>query len=369
MSSMYNGITIHIIQNMNDLLLIEHQWNGLVNKVSNNPFLLSKFAKQFIEQNPKGWTPIILAFLENETIIGIAPLKTRKSLMGRYVDFLNPSWCSDFIFDEKYKSTCINYLFDFLFNSLKINFAFFTLSIDSPNLKILTQECESHNLHMETKPEMGRRILHIKSEWTEYEASLPRKYRKEMRRTERNLSKVGLWSVRHIDGRNRKEELIKKIDSIEKRSWKEVWRNQEGEDDWILRSVIEAAGQQSKITENFEWGSWFLELEGKNVAYTLVIKYKQVSYFVKTSYDEQFKKFYPGIVIQNFAIHQQFIEQNEHIDFLSDLSYLKEWTNDCLPRISIQLTKGAMHSMIHCLLKNRIIAKVISIYSNVIPTR
>ncbi len=215
---------------------------------------------------------------------------------------------------------------------------------------------------------MGRRIIPIKSKWIEYEASLPRKFRKDLRRTERNLNKTGLWTVIHVEG-NEQADITKKIYCIEKRSWKETWRNQRGENDWILVSVIEAAQQQSRMVSNFKWGSWFLELEGKTIAYTLVIKYKEVAYFVKTSFDEQYKRFYPGIIVQNSAIRQIFIEQkNEYIDFLSDLSYLQEWTNDCLPRFSIQLTKGAIPTMIHFLLKNRLVAKIISaIYSNVIP--
>jgi hypothetical protein len=94
-----------------------------------------------------------------------------------------------------------------------------------------------------------------------------------------------------------------------------------------------------------------------------------VAYFVKTAYDEQYKRFYPGIIVQNSAIHQQFTEQqNEYIDFLSDLPYIKEWTNDCLPRINIQLTKGAIPTLIHFFLKNRFVAKIISaIYSNIAP--
>jgi CelD/BcsL family acetyltransferase involved in cellulose biosynthesis len=367
MPSKDNGITIRVISNVKDLLQIEHQWNSLVNKASNNPFLLSEFTKQFIEHSPKGWTPMILTISNNQAIIGIVPLKTRKNLVGRHVDFLNPPWCADFIFSEQHKDTCIKITFDFLFDTLKCNFANFTLPIDSPNLKLLTQQCKLNKLIPETKPEMGRRIIPIKSQWTEYEASLPRKFKKDLRRTERNLSKTGLWTVRHVEG-NEQQDITKKINGIEERSWKETWRNQRGENDWILASVIEAAQQLSRIETNFKWGSWFLELEGKTIAYTLVIKYKQVAYFVKTSYDEQYKRFYPGIIVQNSAIHQIFTEQqNKYIDFLSDLPYLQEWTDDCLPRFSIQLTKGALPIMIHFLLKNRFVSKIISaIYSNVV---
>ena len=103
-----NKVSVQVISDIRSMLSIEDQWNALVHDFSNNPFLLSEFAKQFIEHIPKGWTPIILVNFKSQKIIGIAPLKTRKSLIGDHVDFLNPSWCSDFIFDMQHREYASN---------------------------------------------------------------------------------------------------------------------------------------------------------------------------------------------------------------------------------------------------------------------
>ncbi len=361
MPSKGNRVTIRVISDKKDLFQIEHQWNTLVNRFSNNPFLLSEFTTQFIEHIPKGWTQMILTISCNQKIIGIAPLKTRTNLTGRHVDFIHPPWCSEFIFDDQHKEACIKYTFDFLFNTLKCQFASFTLPSDSPNLKLINQQCKLKKIHLETAPEMGRRIIPIKSTWTEYEASRTRKFRKELKRAERNLNKIGSSTAIHLEGNELAPEITRKIKEVEKKSWKETRRNQRGEQDWILTSAIEAAQKQARIEPNFKWSSWFLELEGKTIAYILVIKYKEVAYLVKTSYDEQYKKYYPGIIVQNSAIQQLFAEQqNEYIDFLSDLPYLKAWTDQCLPRISVQLTKGVIPPIIHSLSTNNFIVKIIS---------
>jgi hypothetical protein len=356
-------VTIRVISDPKNLLQIEHQWNTLVRESSTNPFLLSEFAKQIIEHIPQGWTPMILTISNNRTIMGIAPMKTRKTLTGRHVDFLHPPWCSEFIFHDQHKETCIKYTFDFLFNTLKCNYASFTLPGDSPNLKLLIQQCKRNNVHLQTVPEMGRRILPIKSTWAEYEACRNRKFRKMLRRTERNareLDKAGSWTVIYVDG-SEQTDIARKINSVEKRSWKEKWRNQRGKKHWVQLSVIEAAQQLARIEPNFKWGSWFLELEGEAIAYILGVKYKGVAYLVKTSYDEKYRRFYPGVILLNSAIQQLFVEQqNERIDWLSDLPYLQAWTNVCLPRITVQLTRGAIPTIIHFIFKNRFATKIIS---------
>jgi hypothetical protein len=355
-----SGVIIRVISDTKDILQIENQWNSIVNNYSNNPFLLTEFTKRFIEYIPKGWSPMILTISSDKKIIGIAPLKTKQSVVGRHVEFIHPSWCSEFIFDDQYKDKCIKYTVDFLFKTLRCYSGHFTLPGDSPNLKLLNQQCKLKKIHLGTAPEMARRIIPIKSTWTDYEASRTRKFRNELKRIERNLNKTGSWTVTHLEG-NENLEIIRKIRNVEKRSWKETWRNQKGEKDWILTSVIEAAQQIASTEPNFKWSSWFLELEGKTIAYILVIRYKEVAYLVKTSYDGEYKRFYPGIIVQNSAIQQLFSEQqNKYIDFLSDLPYLGAWTNNCLSRITVQLTKGIIPSIIHFVSTNDAVVKILS---------
>lgn len=356
-----NKVSVQVISDVRSMLSIEGQWNALVHDFSNNPFLLSEFAKQFIEHIPKGWTPAILVIFKSQKIIGIAPLKTRKSLIGGHADFLNQSWCSDFIFDMQHREVCVKFTLDFLFNTLKCRYASFTLSSDSPNLKLLSQHCTVSSFHLKVVPENGRRILPLKSSLAEYEASRKRKFEKSLRRAERNLSKIGEWTVMLANG-NDLRDIDGRINDVERRSWKEKWRNQVGEkDDWTLASVIEAARKLASAELDFKWFVWFLELKGETIAFQIAVKYKAVAFLVKTSFDERYTRYYPGIIVQDSVIQQLFTEpQNEYIDFLSDLPYLEAWTDKVVPRITLQLTKGTIPNIIHTLSKNKFANKIIS---------
>jgi CelD/BcsL family acetyltransferase involved in cellulose biosynthesis len=355
-----NKISIRAITDIKDILPIEHQWNTLVNESSKNPFLLSEFTKQFMESTVKGWTPLIIVISVNNRVLGIAPLKTKKSYLGRYIESLNPPWCSEFFFEEQYRNTCIGYTLDFIFNTLKCKFASFTLPEESPNLTSLIKQCKPRKIHLNTTTAMAHRIVPITSTWTKFEASRTKNFRKDIRRIKRNLDKMGSWKTICAEGKEQSG-ITEKILSVEERSWKEIWRAQKGEKDWILTSILRAASQSAKIEPNFKWNVWFLELKDKIISYILAIEYKEVVYFVKTSHDEQYKRFHPGILIQHSAIQEQFtIGQNKYIDFLTDLPYHQKWTDKCLSRVGVQLIKGTVPTFAQFMLKNTIIQKISS---------
>jgi len=120
-----------------------------------------------------------------------------------------------------------------------------------------------------------------------------------------------------------------------------------GEQDWTLLLVLNAVQQVAKTDAAFTWSVWFLELDGTPLSYTLLIEYGDVAYFVKTSYDEAYNRYYPGILIQNHIIRELFLEgKHRYIDFLSDLPYMHDWTDQWQPRINYQLTKGLMPRII-----------------------
>jgi CelD/BcsL family acetyltransferase involved in cellulose biosynthesis len=360
-----DAISVRVISDTEGILQIERQWNALVGASCSNAFLLSEFAKEFIEYVPRGWTPLVLTISKNDVLIGIVPLKTKRNIVGRRVDFLYPQWCSEFIFDEQHRNECINLTFDFLFKTLNCKFVNFTLPDNSPHSLLLKQECKLRKIHLETSPEMSHWIIPINSTWTEFEKLRSKKFERKINRTERHLNKMGSWKTICIHG-NDQPSIVKTILNIEEKSWKEKGLGQKEERDWILLLVLRSAQQLAKIEPDFKWNAWLLELEGKMISYQLSIEFKGVVYFVKTSYDEQYKRLYPGIAIQNAAIKEQFTRQeNKYIDFLSDFPYFQTWTDECLSRVRVELTKGVTPTIIQLFIKNKLITRILSnVYGN-----
>ena len=353
-------ISVRVISDTKGILQIEREWNALVFNSGSNPFLLSEFAKEFMEHIPRVWNPVILTISNNNTLIGIVPLKTRRNRLGLHVDFLYPQWCSEFIFDEQHRKECISHTFDFLFKTLNCKFASFALPDNSSHLLLLKQQCTLRKIHLETFPEMGHRIIPIDSTWNEFKKSRTGKFLKKIRRMERNLNKAGLWTAICTEG-NKQSDIVEKILNIEENSWKEKGRTQKGESDWLLTLILRAAQQLTKIEPRFKWNVWFLELNGRRISYLLSIEYKEVAYLAKTSYCEQYKGLYPGIAIQNASIQELFNKrQNKYIDLLLDLPYHQNWTDKCLSRTKFDLTKGTMPNIAQLFYRNKFVSRILS---------
>jgi hypothetical protein len=173
----------------------------------------------------------------------------------------------------------------------------------------------------------------------------------------RNLTKSGSWKVTCIEG-DKQADVANRIFAVEKKSWKEKWRLQRGEIDWGLHIILRAVQKLSQMPQNLRWRTWFLELEGKTIAYVLGIIYKNVAILAKTSYDNQYRKLTPGIITQILAVQQLFNEnQSKYIDFLSDLPFMRLWTNTCLPRIGVEISKGIVPTIL-LILRQKLISTV-----------
>jgi hypothetical protein len=339
------NVSIRVISDHNRLRKIESAWNALVNKCSNNPFLLSGFIKQFMEFNSsRGWTPLVLVISANSQIVGISPLKTKKKFGVRFVKFLPSTWLSpDFISDDQHREICLAHTLDFLFKTLRCQFVDLALSSDSHNLRIIKQTCETNKIHFYIKPEMGHRILPVRGTWAEFEAFRGRYFRRKFNRAKRNLDRLGPWRITRTE--NGKEEfgVIKKIFEIEKMSWKEEWRVHTGKKDIDLLMILGASQHTAEIEPSFKWDVWFLELNNQALAYNLIIQYKEIAYCVKTSYGKRYEKLSPGIYVINTAIREFFNErQIRKIDFLTDLPFMETWTSLRLPRVRILMSRNSV---------------------------
>jgi len=96
----------------------------------------------------------------------------------------------------------------------------------------------------------------------------------------------------------------------------------------------------ARTEPDFNWSVWFLEFNGQTWAYALILQYKETAFIVKTSYDERYRRFQPGIYINNAAIRELFNKrQVRKIDWLTDLPFHRNWTSMCLPRVGVKLSQ------------------------------
>jgi len=340
-------ISSRIILDFNKLLKIKDTWDKFIKNHSNNPIFLSGFIKQFMDfRRSKKEVPLILLISINNEIIGAAPLVIKRKFGLRFAEFLLGDGLSpDFIMDNRCQETCIAKTLEVLLDILKCHFITLALPAESPNLQVLKKKCKADGIPFYIKKGLGHYILPINCTWSEFKASRGQNFRRNFKRYTRNLNKAGSWKILSIGNENKEESSIfRKVLHIEKMSWKEKWRMRRGlKIDHDLLIIWRGAQHIARTESDFKWRLWFLELGNQPLAYCLVLQYKEMAFFMKTSYDERYKRLYPGIYVNNVAIRDLFNErQVKVIDFATDLSFHRNWTSIFLPRVRMLITKKGL---------------------------
>jgi hypothetical protein len=241
---------------------------------------------------------------------------------------------------------------------------------ESANLTGLKRNREDRGMKFLARPEMGHRVLPVKCTWDEFEKSRGKKFRQDFKRTERKMAGAGSWKVTCFE-KGEAMEITNRILDVERVSWKEEWRSRmELEIDKVLMMVLRGSLYAAETEPDFMWNVWFLELDNKPLAYIIVVQYKGVAYFAKTSHDARYRRFSPGIYVMNAALRELFNgHQVKIIDFLTDLQWVGTWTSFCLPRVGILMPKSrvltALISLGRC---NRAIKSVLTSLSKRLPS-
>jgi len=299
----------------------------------------------------RGWAPLVLVILADNMIVGIAPLITKRKFGVRFVRFVGRSWFPpDFIVEDQYREICLSHALDFLFRTLRCQFVELILPAESPNLRVLKHLCihKAKTIDFCTKPAIGHCIIPIDRTWDEFKASRGRNFRRKFKKIERHLDQAGSWRIIYVENENKESDVFQRILDVERMSWKEAWRSKIGmEIDPDLLMIWKGAQYTTKTEPKFNWSIGFLELNGQTLAYSLFLQYKGVAFDVKTSYDARYKRFYPGVYVNNATIRELFNKrQVRNIDFLTDLPFHRIWTSICLPRVKVMMSQKGVSSIV-----------------------
>lgn len=352
-------VSIQLISNVDEIEQISQEWNNFVDRTIKSPFYLSEYVKELIKELPNNYRPIIVVFRDKQAIVGISILKTWSALLGKQVTFIHPYWCSDFYFDERYREECFKQTLDHLFNEMKCKLGYFELPKYLPNLRPLLEQSNSRRLCYRTESIMGHRIISLDSTWAEYLQRKTRTFRRTIYRLERNLTQAGTWKTIRIDNGSEMD-VIEKISAIERKSWKHKYWEETHSSDRTLALFLKSAPLLTRKEPAFKWTVWFLTLKEKTIAYQLAYRYKETVYFLKTSYDQQFRDLSPGNFIINMAIRELLDEkQHTEIDLLTDYPYMQSWTKKTAPRIRVTLARGRMPNILQSIAEKPHIAKIL----------
>jgi CelD/BcsL family acetyltransferase involved in cellulose biosynthesis len=320
-------IKICTVSDIEEMKRIEPLWNAFIAKHSSSPFLFSGFVNQLLKLNVKDFKPHILVFSIDNKIVGVVPLEVRNGLF-RSCRFLPiRDFQPDFVFDPRYKELFLRETGIILFRNMECNLVHFSLPAISQYPSVLKQVCRELGAHFSSKPEMGRAIMHVNGSWIQYEKS--RKHlRRDVERMERCMEKMGQLNIKWFGKGDNVAQVLKGILEVERASWK----RKQSEVDPFIPFVLNGCVQTSLIEPSFNWGVALLELNGKAIAYSMFLEYNGHAYICKTSFDNSYRTYGPGICINHAVVRELFNRTNvKVIDFLTDLPFLHRWASEVVP--------------------------------------
>jgi CelD/BcsL family acetyltransferase involved in cellulose biosynthesis len=357
-----SSISIRAVSDPEMFATIGDEWNRVIRECGENPFMLAELLAQFMRLRLReGWHPLLLVLSVNEVPVGVAPLMTRKHFGLRFTRFLLAAYLSpDFALEDRYRKQCIEQIVQYVFQKLQSDLLDLTLPAESPNGELLKVQCESGNLHYQVRKNapLGHRLVPIYPSWDTFLSSqrhdftsaggelvyLKHQSSLDINRMKRNLNRAGHWRIHYVDDLSKEPDQVQRIHAVEKLSWKQEWRRHRGMDDEDLDATIKGSIDASASEPNFKCRVCFLELNGQNIAYALVIEYRKLAYCTKTSFAEEYRKLSPGVFVVNESIHTLCDNgQVRAMDFLTDLPFHKRWPSTVAMRVSVVVSRSGLY--------------------------
>ena len=343
-------ISIQAISDPDALTKVGEAWNHVVREYEPNPFLLVGLLTRFMTMRSKeGWIPLMLLLSVEGIPVGVAPLMTRKHFGVRVARLLLEQWLSpNFALEDKHRKESLHEILEFVFREMHGNLVELALPSESPNCRLLMEECASRSLRyvVRDRSRAGHRIVPLTQSWDTFRSRLGHDFRRNLKRMSRNMGRVGKCEIQFVDlGKQPCE--VEKIHAVESMSWKQEWMQLRGQADEDLKAVVAGSIDLSSTEAKFQVGACFLTLNGLTIAYELILQYQNTAYFTKTSFAEKYRKLSPGVFVINESIRSLCDGgQIRRVDFLTNLPAWNNWPGINASRTNLTITSSGLYLLI-----------------------
>jgi CelD/BcsL family acetyltransferase involved in cellulose biosynthesis len=209
------------------------------------------------------------------------------------------------------------------------------LDREGADLAACRHAAQRHGRLLMTRPLARSPYVEIDRAWDAYMRGIDKQRRNDIRRCRRRLEEQGELSVRFEDGRECLMQLLEAAFEVERSSWK-------GDDGTAIASHPDTREFYTRIANWSADRGWlrlnFLELDGRPLAFSYVLQDGGVAYLLKIGYDDAFRKFGPGILLQYETLARAFDEGLERFELLgTDTPHKLIWTRAARERVAVQL--------------------------------
>jgi CelD/BcsL family acetyltransferase involved in cellulose biosynthesis len=323
------------IHSVKDFEHLKRGWDVLLENSLNTSGILSHewftiWWESFQDDN----SLIVLAVYDDvNTLVAVAPLMRSSQLYyGIPVQKIcfqvnGHSPYADFIVDKRCIKESIGAMMDYLLNDTSWDILQFQKLCESSAtfshlVQILEERCLSYGL----KKNIETPYVEINSSWEAFLNQTSAKFRKSLRNKMNRVQRYGDISVEDVLMEDDQSPLLDSMFDISEKSWKkragsDIKSDPGGEK--FYREICRRLGPMGIVK------LWLLKKGGKYIAFEFQLKYNGIVYPLRADFDESYKKYSPGSVLEYEVLSKLFHDSSvkEYNTCGHTYSYLMNWTS------------------------------------------
>lgn len=231
---------------------------------------------------------------------------------------------------------------------------FFKVDRESELKRFLVDRAQSGHERVLVKPSLRTPIVDIDRSWEEFYQSRPRSLKKSLNHKLNRFRNSGEFTIDSEKVTEVTQPIIDELVSISANSWKssignDLRSNQRSRR--FLLNLVETFGRSGALR------AWIVRNKDTPVAFELHLTCDDVVYPIRADYDDQFKSYSPGSVLEYSALKYLFESglYRQYYTCADDYWYLSKWTTDYRNLCSIELFGDSYKLRALYFVENRII--------------
>jgi len=340
----FSELKARFISSFDEFLTMEKDWNELLAKSSSDTvFLRHEWFRCWWKAFGGDNRLFIIIVESGKQLTGIAPFmlveEIQRGICLKKIKFIandNSPRCDLILSGDEQKNISK------IFELLKANqdlwdvIVLEEISEESRTIEFLIEYFKNCDYKYVIKSGKKAPFIRIDQSWDEFYSKKSAKFRKVMRNKINRVSRLGCIKLEKIMDIRQDESVLEKISDISRNSWKancggELGRSQENKG--FFQDITLIASQNGWLN------IWLLSItKDKSIAYEYHLKYKNKTYALRADFDEKFKDYNPGSVLEKNVIEQSFNDKLTEYDFCGDAyDYKMRWTEQVHGQMAFEI--------------------------------
>lgn len=190
------------------------------------------------------------------------------------------------------------------------------------------------------KPSLYTPVIRVDRSWEDFYSSRPRRLKKSLNHKLNRFKKNPDFSISEETITAADQPIMEELVQISAKSWKSSVGNDlksHHRSRQFLFNLVESFGPSGQLT------AWIIRDSNRPVAFEIHVNYDNVVYPIRADFDEDYKSYSPGSVLEYTALKHLFqkAEVEQYYTCADDYWYLSNWTSDYQVFCTVELFGGS----------------------------